>query len=157
MSNGNGTTPAYPVLSRFKIILISTVSGLMVSSVVLLSQWLIYDDWLHRSGPLRIIGTLVSGALTFVFVHRWQSLVRERQIETVRRFERIARMNDRIRNSLQAIECVTFVAQPQAMDTVHDAVENIDAVLGEVLLEMRPGVNPNRSVPSVNKASATTL
>ncbi len=132
------TTPAYPILSKPRIILIAAISGLMLGAIVLLSQWLIYDDWLHRAGPLRIVGTVVSSLLTFIFVHRWLSAQRERQVETVKRFERIAFMNDRIRNSLMAIECVTFVAQPQATEAVQEAVRDIDRVLGEVLAEMKP-------------------
>jgi len=139
------TTSAYPVLSRSQTVLIALVSGLMVSSVVLLTQWIIYDDWLRRSGPLRIIGTIVSGTLTFFFVYRWQSLQRQRQLETVSRFETIARMNDRIRNSLQAIECVTFVAQPQAAEAVQEAVDVIDQVLGEVLAKMGPAASPQET------------
>ncbi len=126
----------------------------MVAAIVLLSQWLVYDDWLHRDGPLRIIGTVVSGTLTFLFVFRWQSLLRDRQLETVRRFETIAFMNDRIRNSLQAIECVTFIAQPEATQTVLQAVEQIDHVLGEVLLEMKPDLMP-RNDGSIAKVRAT--
>ncbi len=137
------TTPAYPILPKWKIILISATSGLMVAFIVLVSQWLVYDDLLHRPGSLRLIGTVVSGALTFLFVHRWQCLQRERQIETVQRFERNSFMNDRIRNSLMAIECVTYIAQPQATEAVQDAVRAIDRVLGEVLLEMRPSQTPS--------------
>lgn len=151
------TTSAFPIISRSNIILISTITGLMVGAIVLLIQWLIYDDWLHRSGPLRIIGTVVSGLLTFFFVHRWQSLQRQRQVETVQRFERIAAMNDRIRNSLQAIECVTFVAQPQATEIVEDAVNVIDKVLGEVLTEMHPATGPYQNQKSkAREASATS-
>jgi hypothetical protein len=147
------TTSAYPILSKPRIALISAISGLMTGAIVLLSQWLVYDDWLHRSDPLRIIGTVVSGILTFLFVHRWQSLQRQRQMETVKRFERIAFMNDRIRNSLQAIECVTFVAQPQATEAVQDAVNAIDRVLGEVLEEMNPSANSNQSEPGSKSQS----
>lgn len=147
------TTSAYPILSKPRIVLISAISGLMTGAIVLLSQWLIYDDWLHRSGPLRIIGTVVSGILTFLLVQRWQSLQRQRQIETVERFERIAFMNDRIRNSLQAIECVTFVAQPQATKAVQDAVNAIDKVLGEVLEEMHPSAGACQLQPQTKSRS----
>lgn len=147
------TTSAYPILSKPRIVLISAISGLMTGAIVLLSQWLVYDDWLHRSGPLRIIGTVVSGLLTFLFVHRWQSLQRQRQIETVERFERIAFMNDRIRNSLQAIACVTFIAQPQATESVQEAVNAIDRVLGEVLEEMHPSATSCQLQPQSKSRS----
>jgi hypothetical protein len=101
----------------------------------LLVQWLVYDDWLHRTGPLRIVGTCIAALVTFIFAMRWQISVRERQLEMVRRLEMILGMNDRIRNALQAIECLTYVAQPEATDSVHQSVNVIDSVLREVLAE----------------------
>ncbi len=47
----------------------------------LLAQWLIYDDWLHRTGPLRIVGTCIAALVTFIFAMRWQLAIRERQLE----------------------------------------------------------------------------
>ena len=101
----------------------------------LLVQWLVYDDWLHQTGPLRVVGTCIAALVTFVFALRWQIAVRERQLEMVRRLEMILRMNDRIRNALQAIECLTYVAQPEATDSVRQSVNVIDSVLREVLAE----------------------
>ena len=66
---------------------------------------------------------------------RWQSAIRERQLEMVRRMEMILRMNDRIRNALQAIECLTYVAQPEATESVRQSVNVIDSVLREMLSE----------------------
>lgn len=134
------TTAAYPVLSRSRITLIALVNATMVAAIVLLAQWLIYDDWLHSSGPLRVIGPLVSGTLTFCFVQRWQSAQRQRQLETVRRFQTIAHMNDRVRNSLQAIAYVTYVEHPDAIDPVRAAVDKIDEVLREVLVQLQPEI-----------------
>jgi hypothetical protein len=53
----------------------------------------------------------------------------------IRRFETISQMNDRIRNALQAIECVTYVSHPNATDTVTQEVDAIDRVLREVLAD----------------------
>ena len=89
----------------------------------LLIQWFVYDDWLHQTGPLRIVGTFIATVLTFTFVLRWQYAVREKQREMVHRLEMISRMNDRIRNALQAIECVTYVSQPEATQSVRQAVD----------------------------------
>ena len=50
----------------------------------------------------------------------------------VRRMEMILHMNDRIRNALQAIECLTYVAQPEATEAVRQSVNVIDSVLREV-------------------------
>ncbi len=68
----------------------------------------------------------------------------------LRRFERIAEMNDRIRNALQVIECVTYASNPQATAPVRDAVDVIEGVLHEVLIETHP------ALPDVPAMSATT-
>src|SRR5438270_10741618 len=123
------------IASRGKILLISLGAAVSVLAGSLLTQWLIYDDWLHRTGPLRIVGTCIATAVTFVFALRWQAAIRERQLEMVRRMEMILRMNDRIRNALQAIECLTYVAQPEATESVRQSVNMIDSVLREVLAD----------------------
>lgn len=124
-----------PIASRGKILLTSLAAAVAVLASSLLTQWLVYDDWLHRTGPLRIVGTCIATVVTFVFALRWQSAIRERQLEMVRRMEMILRMNDRIRNALQAIECLTYVAQPEATESVRLSVDVIDSVLREVLAE----------------------
>jgi len=124
-----------PIWSRAKIVLISAAAAVAVLAASLLTQWLIYDDWLHRTGPLRIVGTCIATALTFLFALRWQWAIRERQLEMVRRMEMILQMNDRIRNALQAIECLTYVAQPEATDSVRQSVDVIDNVLRGVLAD----------------------
>jgi hypothetical protein len=126
---------ASPVASKAKIVLFSVLAAIPVLTVSLLMQWVVYDDWLHQTGPLRIVGTCIAALVTFVFAMRWQIAVRERQLEMVRRLEMILRMNDRIRNALQAIECLTYVAQPEATESVRQSVNVIDSVLREVLAE----------------------
>jgi hypothetical protein len=81
------------------------------------------------------VGTCIATVLTFLFALRWQLAIRERQLEMVRRMEMILQMNDRIRNALQAIECLTYVAQPEATDSVRQSVDVIDSVLREVLAD----------------------
>jgi hypothetical protein len=129
------TQSTRPIWSRAKIVLVSAGAAVVVLIASLLTQWLIYDDWLHRTGPLRIVGTCIATAVTFVFALRWQYAIRERQLEMVRRMEMILRMNDRIRNALQAIECLTYVAQPEATESVRQSVDVIDSVLREVLAD----------------------
>jgi hypothetical protein len=129
------TQSTRPIWSQAKIVLVSAGAAVAVLAASLLVQWLIYDDWLHRTGPLRIVGTCIATAVTFVFVLRWQWAIRERQLEMVRRMEMILQMNDRIRNALQAIECLTSVAQPEATESVRHSVNVIDRVLREVLAE----------------------
>ena len=58
----------------------------------LVLQWFVYDDWLHQTGPVRLVGSTVAATLTFVFIFRWQSAIREREAEMLRRFETIAEM-----------------------------------------------------------------
>ena len=129
------THSARPIWSRAKIVLVAAGAAVAVLTASLLTQWLIYDDWLHRTGPLRIVGTCIATVVTFVFTLRWQLAIRERQLEMVRRMEMILRMNDRIRNALQAIECLTYVAQPEATESVRQSVNVIDSVLREVLAD----------------------
>jgi hypothetical protein len=138
------THSARPIWSRAKIALVSAGAAVAVLAGSLLTQWLIYDDWLHRTGPLRIVGTCIATALTFLFALRWQLAIRERQLEMVRRMEMILSMNDRIRNALQAIECLTYVAQPEATESVRQSVNVIDSVLREVLAESGQPHEPTR-------------
>jgi hypothetical protein len=125
--------PEHPIPSRTRIFLISLFASFLVLAVSLVIQWLVYDDWLRETGPLRIIGTTIAAVITLGFVLRWQYSIREQQREMLRRFELISHMNDRIRNALQAIECVTYVAQPEATEAVKREVNAIDKILHDVL------------------------
>jgi hypothetical protein len=120
----------------------SIVSGLAIFLIAILLQWFIYDDWMHRNGPLRLVGSALASALTFWFVYQRQLGERERKIENLRRFERIHWINDRIRNSLQAIECVVYATNRHVTDPVRDAVNTIESVLQEVLVETDTVVLP---------------
>jgi hypothetical protein len=128
------------ITSRIVIWLSSSAAAVAVYSFAITLQWLIYNDWLHRNGPLRTVGSALSGILTFLALLRWQSAVRKRKLEMLRRFETVKWMNDRIRNSLQAIECVTYAADPMATDSVRRAVDAIEDVLQGVLVEAQPGL-----------------
>jgi hypothetical protein len=116
----------------------SIAAGIAVFLMAIFLQWLIYDDWMHRSGPLRIVGNALAAILTCVAAHRWQVAIRIRKIEMLHRFETIKWMNDRIRNALQAIECVTYAADPTATEPVKGAVDVIEGVLNEVLIDAHP-------------------
>lgn len=113
--------------------LLSLFISLCVLAFALLAQWLVYHDWFHQSGPIRIVGTVLASVLTLLFAFRWLYAVRQRQVDMLRRFETIAQMTDRIRNALQAIELVTFLSQRDAMRSVRDAVLVIDCVLRDAL------------------------
>jgi hypothetical protein len=122
--------------------IIAVICGLGVFFFVISLQWLIYDDWLHQSVPLRLVGGAAAFVLTFVFVFRWQRAAQRRKIETLHRFETIRWMNDRIRNSLQAIECLVYASNPHAVDPVKEAVDRIEEVLEEVLSKAHPQSSP---------------
>jgi hypothetical protein len=117
---------------------VSTLSGVVVSSALILVQWLIYVDWLHRHGPLRLVGSLLAGVLTASLASHLLRARRRRKLEMLRRFETIARMNDRIRNALQAIECISYAADPAATTAVRESVNTVEGVLEEVLAEWHP-------------------
>jgi ABC-type sugar transport system permease subunit len=142
--------------SRTWIFLISLVASFLVLAVSLIIQWLVYDDWLHETGPIRIVGTSIAALVTLVFVLRWQFSLRQQQREMIRRFELISKMNDRIRNALQAIECVTYISHPEATETVRQEVNAIDGVLREVLLEtgVIAGDGPQKMAARASRKSA---
>jgi hypothetical protein len=130
------------IASEITIWLLSSLCGVGVFATAVFFQWLIYDDWLHDKGPLRLVGSILAGGLAFAVALRWQFGVRWRKVELLQRFESIKWMNDRIRNSLQAIECVTYAADPYATESVRTAVDAIEAVLQEVLAESHPAAPP---------------
>lgn len=117
---------------------VSLLAGFLVFAVAVAIQWIVYDDWLHDQGPLRLVGSFLAGALMSASVWRWQVVARRRKIEILLRFETIKWMNDRIRNALQAIECITYAASPAATVPVRSAVDVIEDVLHEVLAEHAP-------------------
>ena len=123
------------IASEASIVALSVLAGLLVFTLALILQWLIYDDWLHRNGPVRVVGSALSCLITAFYVYRWQQAKRAEKIEVLKRFETIKWMNDRIRNSLQAIECLVFAANPHVTDPVRDAVDAIEDVLQEMLSE----------------------
>ncbi len=120
----NGRILVYSLLISFSVLLVSFVL-----------QWLVYDDWLHQTGPVHIVGTTIAAIATFILVFQWQASLRERQLETLRRFQKIAEMNDQIRNALQAIECITYVSDQNATNGIREAVGAIDSALRGVLAE----------------------
>lgn len=135
MDSKRETPLSRQISSDMTIWLVSSLAGFSILALAIFLQWLIYDDWLHDRGPLRLVGSLLAGILMFASAWRWQVHVRQRKLEMLRRFETIQWMTDRIRNALQAIECITYVADPKATDSVRNSVEVIEEVLHEVLAE----------------------
>jgi phosphate/sulfate permease len=127
------------ISSTASIVFAAFVSGLAVLGASILLQWIIYIDWLHRPG-IRLVGSVLAGVVTGIFAYLWQCAMRERRAEMLRRLETISRMNDRIRNALQIIECATYATNPEATEPVRDAVDVIEGVLQEVLVETHPAL-----------------
>lgn len=142
MSPDSTSRHKFHITSKAAIVFLSLVASTGVLVCSLLLQWLVYDDWLHRTGPMHLVGTTLAAIITFVGVLRWQQAAREREQEMVRRMQMIAEMNDRIRNALQAIELVTYSRQPTAVEPVRHAVEVIDRVLRDVLAETQQRKTP---------------
>jgi hypothetical protein len=131
------------ITSDLAIWVLSLFAGLSVFSIAILLQWLIYDDWMHDSGPVRLVGSFLALVLTVLFSVRWQRTKRQQKIEVIRRVETIKWMNDRIRNSLQAIECLVYASNPHVTDPVRDSVDAIEEVLKEILSDLPLGLaNP---------------
>lgn len=128
------------IASEITVWLLSASCGVAVFAIAIFIQWLIYDDWLHDRGPVRVVGSLLAAGLMFAIAAHIQFANRWRKVELLRRFETIKWMNDRIRNSLQAIECVSYAANPEATESVRSAVDAIEDVLYEVLAESHPAV-----------------
>lgn len=126
------------MLSRMQIWLASWAAGLFAAGFAIFVQWLIYDDWLHEAGPLEIAGSVLAGLLMFLLVFRTLHASRQRKKEMIERLEEIRWMNDRIRNSLQTIECITYAAAPQATDDVRNAVDVIEGILNGFLVDRQP-------------------
>jgi hypothetical protein len=142
--------------SPLSVWLVAVVCGLSVFFFAITLQWLVYDDWMHKGGPLRLTGSGCAFLITFVFAYRWQLATRKRKLETLQRFETIRWMNDRIRNSLQAIECVVYATNPHVTDPVKDAVDRIETILDEVLSGERSDIK-DRSAGFEGTHSATRI
>lgn len=124
-------------LSRVQIIFYSFLASCSLVLVSLGIQWLIYNDWLHHSGPVRVVGTVLAFVTAFLLAFQWQEGIRQKGLETQRRLEIIAEMNDRIRNALQAIEFVAYAKDKSATEEVRRAVDVIDAALEDALRKSR--------------------
>lgn len=126
------------VPSTARVVVYSLLASFSVLAVSFALQRLVYHDWLHYTGQIHVVGTTIAAIITFAFVLSWHLGVRRAQIEARRRFELIAQMADRIRNAVQAIECLTYASDPDSTKAVRDAVQVIDAALRGVVAESRP-------------------
>jgi hypothetical protein len=125
------------VSSDVSIWLYSVISGLFASVISILIQWAIYADWLHEPGPLRLAGSALTGLCLGALVFRSLLSKREKSREMLERLQTIRWMNDRIRNSLQAIECLTYSGSgdPEVTEHVKSAVDAIENILEDFLAD----------------------
>lgn len=131
-----------PILTRPTPVAGVVILAALASSFVFLTsavlQWAIYDDWMHRTGPFRLVGTSIAAVLTFWYLCKWMLAERARQTELLRRLEVIAEMNDRIRNAVQGIAFTSYVQQPEEAEHVRQAIETIDHALRGVIETLTP-------------------
>ena len=130
-----------PVPSIRRIVVFSflvSFSVLLVSSAL---QWLIYDDWLHETGPVRFVLATLASVVTFAFVLQRFRVQRERHVQAQRRFQIIAEMNDRIRNKVQALACLRYASDERLGAEIRDAVDAIDAALNGVIADAGESLN----------------
>ena len=128
------TSEAEHTHGRPPILLLSGAAGLLVTGVAIFAQWLIYSDWLHDRGPLRMFGSILAGALTFAFSYHLQEISRQRELEAIRRAEAMRSAHDRVRNSLQTIECLTYAQDPHSTEPVRHAVAQIEKALQQAIV-----------------------
>jgi hypothetical protein len=138
------------------MVLSSFLAAVSVLACIVVLKWLIYRNLLHQEYPFHLVGALSAAIVTFVFVWRWQSAMRERQQEMLRRFETIARMNDRIRNALQVIACATYAENPETAEHVRHAVATIDRALDGFIAETRPSSEVHEPANDVRESITTT-
>ena len=141
--------------SAIRIAVYCFLSSCSVALVSLTLQWLIYKDWLHDVGPVRLVGTVLAALTTFFLVWHWQEGIRQRRVDTQRRLQIIAQMNDRIRNALQAIECITYIEDKSTV-AVRQAVDTIDDALRGVVTDIQsttPRREPNQHRRSMSRAT----
>jgi hypothetical protein len=137
---------------------ISIVSGAMALGGAISIQWLVYDDWLHDAGPLRLAGSVLAGLFLGALVFRSRRHAREKRRRMVEHLHAIRWTNDRIRNSLQAIECVTFAAAPQIAEDVKNSVDSIEHILNDLLVSPNAhGAAPRKSTTKEVAHSANPL
>lgn len=125
----NRSTIVYAVAASFSVLLVSVVL-----------QWLVYDDWLHETGPLHLIGSTIAAVITFIFLLRWLRMERTRRFDAQRRFAMIAQSNDKIRNKLQALVGIKYLSNDRLAESMREAVEEIDAALDGIVEDARVGV-----------------
>jgi hypothetical protein len=111
----------------------SVASGVLALGAAIFLQWLVYDDWLHQAG-LRVTGSVLAGIFLGSLVFRTLWHAREKRRRMLELLQTIRWTNDRIRNSLQTIECVTYAASPAITADVKNAVDAIEGILNDLLV-----------------------
>lgn len=143
MSNQIGSDKSPGVRTHRFILLSSFGAAVSVFTFALLLQWAVYSNWLHDRGPLRLFGSLLAAGLGFGLCYSWQESERQRQIRALRFSSELHHVQDRVRNSLQAIVCVTYARAPETAEPVKTAVDLIENTLEEAFRATPQGPFPS--------------
>jgi hypothetical protein len=128
-------TPKFRIRSRLEIWLRASVAGIVVFTMAIVLQWLVYNFWLQHEG-LRYAGPIAGAIITMLLVQRIEANVRLQRIGEARRLEVIALMNHHIRNSLQAF--VNIAGASDFAEHIMASVTRIESVLSDVATKLHP-------------------
>lgn len=96
-----GNPPLSPqIVSPKRIWMLSLATGGAAFAIAILIQWMIYDNWMHWQGLLRIVGSALAGVIAGTVAAHRQSVLRKKKIQLLRRIESIPQITDRLRNAL---------------------------------------------------------
>lgn len=111
----------------------SMAAGLLVFTIAVLGQWVIYNVLLDHEG-VRIVGGTIGAVMTTILVNRVLMQQRAAAIADLNRFRIIAEMNHHIRNALQTISYQRYMNGGGAeAERLKEAVNRIEWVLKEIL------------------------
>ena len=126
-------TPGLRIRSVREIWMWSVGAGLLVFTIAVLGQWVIYNLLLDHEG-VRIVGGTIGAIVTTILVNRVLIQQREAAIADLNRFRVIAEMNHHIRNALQTISYQRYLNGGGAeAEHLKEAVNRIEWVLKEIL------------------------
>ncbi len=96
-----GNPPLSPqIASPKRIWMLSLMTGGAAFTITLLLQCMIYDDWMHWQGLLKIVGSTLAGVIAATLAAHRQSVLRKKNIQLLRRIESMPQITDRLRNAL---------------------------------------------------------
>jgi hypothetical protein len=110
--------------------------GVVVFSLAIGAQWVVYARILDQPGGMRLISPLIAALSTGLFSVRWQIEQRDESLATLKRCRLIGEMNHHIRNALQVIAWGPYYGLDDRTANISEAVKRIEWTLREVLPEV---------------------